>query len=109
VGLADKLIGLLIELMLLIGYIRERQGANQDKSLIGLKMRSARRPTLRSTESEGVVKDAVGPAVGGIADHPGHEGRKGQKGLTQSVKREKYSIEIKDPRRILLNEKGQRR
>jgi hypothetical protein len=42
-------------------------------------------------------------------DLMGNEGRKGQKSLTQSVKREKYSIEIKDPRRILLNEKGQRR
>jgi hypothetical protein len=99
--LVDKLIGLLIELMLLISHLREKPGANQDKSLNGLKMRSARRPTLRSTESEGVVKDAVGPAVGGIADHPGHEGRKGQKSLTQSDKREKQFEEMKDPRRIL--------
>ena len=34
-GLADKLIGLLITVMLLIGYIMEKQGANQDKSRVG--------------------------------------------------------------------------
>jgi hypothetical protein len=34
-GLVDKLIGLPIELMLLIAYIREKQGANQDKSRMG--------------------------------------------------------------------------
>jgi len=48
VGLADKLIGLLIEMMLLIEDIREKHRANQDKSRIGLKMRSARRPGIRS-------------------------------------------------------------
>ena len=51
VGLADKLIGLLIELMLLIAYIREKQGANQDKSRIGLAKWSPRHaaqaPALR--------------------------------------------------------------
>jgi hypothetical protein len=36
VGLADKFTGLLIEQMLLIGYIMEKQGANQDKSRMGL-------------------------------------------------------------------------
>jgi hypothetical protein len=32
VGLADRLIGLLIEKVPLIAYIREKHGANQDKS-----------------------------------------------------------------------------
>jgi hypothetical protein len=39
VGLADNLLGSLIELMHLIAYNREKQGANQDKSRIGLEMR----------------------------------------------------------------------
>jgi len=33
-GLADKWIGLRIHLMLLISHLREKQWANQDKSLI---------------------------------------------------------------------------
>jgi len=49
VGLADKLHGSLVEQMLLIGYIREKQGANQHKTRIGLNMRSVRRPTIRDT------------------------------------------------------------
>ena len=48
VSLADKFTGLLIEQMLLIGYIRKKQEANQDKSRIRIKVRSAQWPTLQS-------------------------------------------------------------
>jgi hypothetical protein len=41
VGLADQFTGLLIEVMLLIEDIREKQGANQDKSLMVLNMAGA--------------------------------------------------------------------
>jgi hypothetical protein len=40
VGLADRLIGLLIKQVLSIGYAREKSEANQDKSLMGLASRS---------------------------------------------------------------------
>ena len=38
VGLVDKLIVALVEVMLLIRYIREKQWANQDKSRITLEV-----------------------------------------------------------------------
>jgi len=53
VDLADKWIRLLIELMLSIAYIREKQGANQDKSRIGIEIPSvpplAGWPAIRSS------------------------------------------------------------
>jgi hypothetical protein len=87
VGSADKFTGLLIEKMLLIGYIREKQWANQDKSHIELKMRSARWPTLRSTESEGVAKYVVRPPVGAVADPTKYHGFADKKGQTKNVER----------------------
>jgi hypothetical protein len=73
--------------MFLIAHLREKQVANQDKNQIWLKMRSARWPTLRSTESEGVVKDAVGPALGGMADPTKYHGFADKKGQTKNVER----------------------
>jgi len=51
VGLADKLIGLLITVMLLIGYIMEKQGANQDKSRVGDARESPQEKPERNPDS----------------------------------------------------------
>jgi hypothetical protein len=78
VGLADSLLGSHFEPMLLIAHIREKQGANQDKSRIGLKIRSL-------------------ALVGEMVGHTEHDGRSEEKGLTQNDKGEKYFVELKDP------------
>ena len=72
-GSADKFTGLLIEKMLLIGYIREKQWANQDKSHIELKMRSARHA-------------AQAPALR-VADPTKYHGFADKKGQTKNVER----------------------
>jgi hypothetical protein len=51
VGLADKLLGLLIEQMLLVGYIRGMQGANQDKSRMGDARESTQEKPERNLDS----------------------------------------------------------
>ena len=78
----------------MIANNRGKLGANQDKSRIGLKMRSARWPTLRSTESEGVAKDVVRPPVGAaqapalrVADPTKHHGFADMKRRTKNIER----------------------
>ena len=51
-GLADRLIGLLIKQVLSIGYDREKSEANQDKSLMGLASRSV--PAFQAPRSRRV-------------------------------------------------------
>jgi hypothetical protein len=51
VGLADKLIGLLIEVTPLIGYIREKLRANQDKSRMGDARESTQEKPERNLDS----------------------------------------------------------